>query len=435
MAIVKRATYFSIGLLLLSAAIGNSVYAQIEPSPQQNSLYQRASLIEIWSLLQSNRSEALKQLEARTKSPFLQTLDGSPTDMLVTHVRKGEPETNHIIYSGGPDFNGMRMNRFADTRYFFVTQQVSRKAQFSFAFNHYNNAENTPKGFEDFDILYGDRQTLSMPDAVPSKYIEAKENVPTGQVTKRDIRSKILQQDRTISIYTPPDYNTETDYPLLLVMDGRLLSSEANAAALSRAWIPTPTILDNLINEQAIKPTIAVFIWNMRDRRIMLPSDDFRDFVTDELIPTVKDEFTITDGPENITAAGVSRGGFAATKMALARPDLIGQVVSLSGAFWITDKVIQDETSGAPFRPNQYVYPRETGLLIEQVKNTQPIDVRFIITSGIYEDGVAQVASNRQMRDALELKGYNIDFQEYHADHGYYAWRHILADALTKALN
>jgi enterochelin esterase family protein len=420
---------------MLSAIIGSSAYAQITLNSQQESLYQRANLIEIWSLLQSDRSAALEQLDARTKSPFLKILDGSPTDMLVTHVHKGEPETNHIIYSGGPDFNGMRMNRFADTRYFFVTQQVSRKAQFSFAFNHYNNAENTPKGFESFDVVYGDRQTLSMPDAALSKHIEARENVPTGEVIKRDIKSKILQQDRTISIYTPPGYSAENDYPLLLVMDGRLLSSEANAAAPSRAWIPTPTILDNLINEQAIKPTIAVFIWNMRDRRVMLPSDNFRDFVTDELLPMVKDEFSIAVGPENITAAGVSRGGFAAAKMALARPDLIGQVVSLSGAFWITDKVIQDETSRAPFRPNQYVYPRETGLLIEQVKKAQLTDVRFIMTSGIYEDGVAQVASNRQMRDALELKGYDIDFGEFHTDHGYYAWRHILADALIKALN
>ena len=59
---------------------------------------------------------------------------------------------------------------------------------------------------------------------------------------------------------------------------------------------------------------------------------------------------------------------------------------------------------------------------------TLPID--FYIDVGLYDLGLARVGTNRQFRDILKLKGYEVEYREYNGGHAHLNWRHSISDGL-----
>lgn len=169
-------------------------------------------------------------------------------------------------------------------------------------------------------------------------------------------------------------------------------------------------------------------------RRTDLPSKAFADFIADEVVLWARSNYTIHPGPSNVVVAGASRGGFAATNIAFLHSETVGSVLSQSGSYWITKKIMQDEREKVPFYPNQYVYPRETGMMIEAFKNSERLPIRFYMDIGLYEDGAAMLGTNRQLRDVLQLKGYDVDYREFYSDHGFQSWRARLSVGLISLL-
>ena len=156
--------------------------------------------------------------------------------------------------------------------------------------------------------------------------------------------------------------------------------------------------------------------------------------IADEVVPWARSNYSIHPGPSNVFVAGASRGGFAATNISFTHPETVGNVLSQSGSYWITKKIMQYELEKASFYPNQYVYPRETGMMIETFKNSKRLPIRFYMDIGIYEDGAAMLGTNRQLRDVLQLKGYDVDYREFYADHGFQSWRSRLSVGLISLL-
>jgi enterochelin esterase family protein len=115
----------------------------------------------------------------------------------------------------------------------------------------------------------------------------------------------------------------------------------------------------------------------------------------------------------------------AATYCAFTHPQVIGKVLSQSGSYWISKNW---QTNDADFEHR--LYPRETGWLIEGLKQSSRLPIRFYLEIGMYDLGAALLGSNRQLRDVLSLKGYDVDYREFAAGHSYTNWRGTLADRL-----
>jgi enterochelin esterase family protein len=52
----------------------------------------------------------------------------------------------------------------------------------------------------------------------------------------------------------------------------------------------------------------------------------------------------------------------------------------------------------------------------------------------MYDMGAAMLGSNRQLRDVLSLKGYDVEYREFAGGHSYVNWRGTFADGLISLL-
>jgi enterochelin esterase family protein len=104
-------------------------------------------------------------------------------------------------------------------------------------------------------------------------------------------------------------------------------------------------------------------------------------------------------------------------------------VISQSGAYWVS-RNWQAVDAGFHHR----LYPRDTGTMIEAFKSGKRLPIRFYMEIGIYDLGAAMLGSNRELRDVLQLKGYDVDYREYAGGHNSANWRGSLANGLISLL-
>lgn len=108
--------------------------------------------------------------------------------------------------------------------------------------------------------------------------------MPVGTRIERTIHSAILGEDRKIGVYLPPGFVASGGpYPLLIAFDG-----DGFVGAPSE-FFSTPTLLDNLIAQKKIPPTVGVFVYQGATRSRDLPmSAPFSDFLASELAPRAR---------------------------------------------------------------------------------------------------------------------------------------------------
>jgi enterochelin esterase family protein len=229
-----------------------------------------------------------------------------------------------------------------------------------------------------------------------------------GSVTAHRLRSELLDNERSVFTYTPPEYDPRTTYPLIVAFDGWGFTQEA--------YVPLPTVLDNLIAAGAIPPAVAVLpdsLDGTTRRRELFLHEPFVDFLAEELLPWAHERVSFNDDPSRTLVAGASLGGHAAAFCGLRRSDLFGLVVAQS----------------APF---QRGLPREFA-----VHDRLPL--RFALQVGWLETtaGGRRASTyhiNLHMRDVLTAKGYEVAFAEYAGGHDYFWWRETIAEALIALL-
>jgi enterochelin esterase family protein len=159
----------------------------------------------------------------------------------------------------------------------------------------------------------------------PDLYIKSYDTV--SQLNTHIVTSNILNNTRDIYIYLPADYGKmDTKYPVIYLFDQFIYLNRIEA----------PNVLDNLVREKKIEPMVAVFISNPTDtsRDYELPMNSLmRDFMVTELVPQIKNRYSITDKPSETIIGGISYGGLAAAFIAFECDSIFGKVLSQSGSF------------------------------------------------------------------------------------------------------
>jgi enterochelin esterase family protein len=171
--------------------------------------------------------------------------------------------------------------------------------------------------------------------------------------------------------------------------------------------IQLPKILDRLFAAGKAPPLVAVLTDNATGAARLEDLANrarFAGFLGDELVPWVRSRWTVTRDPRRAIVAGSSAGGLAAAYAAWKRPDLFGNVLSQSGAFWRGN-----EGSNDP--PYEW--------LTSQYAAAPKRDTRFVLEVGALESqgalgGAAPsiLEANRRLRDALRKKGYDVTYTE-----------------------
>jgi enterochelin esterase family protein len=259
-----------------------------------------------------------------------------------------------------------------------------------------------------------------LPGAALQPWIVQNATTPEGHVENQRFKSARLNNERSMSIYTPAGY-TESGPPcnLLVVFDERAYLKQ----------VPTPVILDNLIAAAKIPSTVAILIGNITSdlrNAELAPNPLFADFLAGELVPWVRAHYNVSRDPRRTVVAGSSLGGIAATYAAFRHPEIFGNVLSQSGSFWWSP----DHGPGTNWDATT-----ETGWLAKQFLNSPKLAVAFYLDAGVFEadsaaTGGAILEPSRQMRDVLLAKGYTVHYQQFIGGHDYLSWRGTFADGL-----
>jgi enterochelin esterase-like enzyme len=166
---------------------------------------------------------------------------------------------------------------------------------------------------------------IELPRATPFRWSVPAEGAEQGEVVMERIASARLGNERQVFIYTPAGYDTGRTYPLLICFDGW--------AYVQQAYVPLPTVLDNLIADGAIPPVVAVLpdsLDSATRARELNQHEPFVEFLADELLPWARERLSFEDDPARTVVAGSSLGGLTAAFCGLRRPDLFGLVLSQS---------------------------------------------------------------------------------------------------------
>jgi enterochelin esterase family protein len=230
------------------------------------------------------------------------------------------------------------------------------------------------------------------------------------------------KRQRDIWIYTPPGYDPKapTPYPLIVAFDGDEY----------RDTMPLPFILDTLLATKAAPAAVAVLIDDGESgTRIADLGNAHRmvDFLSRQLVPHMRARWRVATDPRRVIVTGSSAGGLAAAYVALEKPELFGNVLSQSGAFWRG----AEASNSAPYE-----------WLTTQVAAKPRQDVRFYMDVGEYEDhatlggsGPNFLAANRRFRDALLAKGYRVTYAEIpQGQHAPQYWMKTLPAGIVELL-
>lgn len=186
--------------------------------------------------------------------------------------------------------------------------------------------------------------------------------VSSGTIERiEDFKSKFID-NRMIDIWLPENYSSKKKYAVLYMQDGQMLF-DPTTTWNKQAW-EIDAVATKLINENKIKETIIVGIWNGgkvrhatyfpqkpyerltieekklltkklqekgRTTDVFMPnSDNYLKFLVQELKPYIDKKYSVYTNPENTFVAGSSMGALISIYAVCEFPDIFGGVACLS---------------------------------------------------------------------------------------------------------
>jgi len=259
---------------------------------------------------------------------------------------------------------------------------------------------------------------LELPGAPPQPWLAPRPEVALGRVEQHRFASRLLGNERLLSVYTPAGYQPAAGpYPFVVLLD-RWAYVEGMAAATTR---------DNLIAAGALPPLVAVMVSHIshptRAHEMQPAHPAFVDFLAQELVPWVRQHYAVTQDPARTVIGGLSAGGRTAAYAAWRHPQVFGQVLSQSGAF-------QSAPPGDP----------EAEWLTRQLAESPRQPLSFYLEAGMLEVATddphepSLLLANRHLRDVLRAKGYPVCYSEFCGAHLFGCWRGTFADGLMALL-
>ncbi len=220
-------------------------------------------------------------------------------------------------------------------------------------------------------------------------------------------RSQQLHNQRAVTIFLPPDYDTQPHrhYKVLYANDGQDMPAVRMADTLAALYA-----------QHEIEPIIVVAIHATRDRlqeygTAGIPNArglgkrarKYSFFILDELMPTINRRYRTLTGPINTAIMGFSLGGLMALDLAWNHPDVFGAVGVFSGSLWW-------RTDDADTHARQ-----ESRIMHRRVRDREsPGRLRLWFQAGTADEkedrdnnGVIDaIQDTTELMDELELKGF-----------------------------
>ncbi|PIF43172.1 hypothetical protein CLU96_0076 [Chryseobacterium sp. 52] len=161
----------------------------------------------------------------------------------------------------------------------------------------------------------------------------------------RTLKSKILNEDRTLNIYLPQGFDKTKSYPVIYLLDGSMKEDIIHVSGLVQffnlMYAMPETIVVGIANIDRKRD--FTFETGLKDFKEEFPmaghSDQFISFIEKELKPFVESNYKTTDK----YLFGQSLGGLLATEILLKKPEMFNNYFIISPSLWWGDQSLLKE--------------------------------------------------------------------------------------------
>jgi enterochelin esterase-like enzyme len=171
----------------------------------------------------------------------------------------------------------------------------------------------------------------------PEGFDTKKDSVAYGELTELEYNSKTTGNTRKCFVYTPPGYTPAVTYPVMYLLHG--------IGGTHTEWLggAPNEVISNLIAQGEAKPMIVV-IPNIRASYDDTPPpegitpeniaacDNFINDLRDDLMPFIKERYSISDKRGQCAVAGLSMGGRESLFIGVKMPETFGYIGAFSPA-------------------------------------------------------------------------------------------------------
>jgi predicted alpha/beta superfamily hydrolase len=198
-----------------------------------------------------------------------------------------------------------------------------------------------------------------------ASFAQERTHTLTGDIrVHKNFHSKILNNDRDILVYLPPDYQAQTKerYPVFYLNDGQNLFDGATSFIPGQEWRVDETA-EALIKSGQIKPLIIVGIYNAGKDRVneYTPVQDskykaggqadlYGRMLVEELKPFIDQTYRTKRAATDTGLGGSSLGGIVSLYLGLKYENVFGHLAIVSPSVWFADKQILKFVESARFR-------------------------------------------------------------------------------------
>jgi enterochelin esterase-like enzyme len=299
------------------------------------------------------------------------------------------------------------LTRVGDTDLFFFSQEYPSDARVEYELAV--DGKHMPDPFNPHVAVFG-RGSLSearMPGYRPPPEVLESPSIPKGVLEELVIASDKPDMSRTVTIYLPYGYaESGARYPVLYLNDGFGVLKFGKIA----------TILDNLIAQKAIPPTIAVLLPSVKDRIAEYAMNPvYEAFMIDDALPAIDRRYRTLADPAHRVVGGGSAGAVAALSLALRHPELFGKCMAQSTA----------------------TKPDVLASLIALAESAPQRPIRVYLDVGSFEadyHGTDLRNVSERLRSALLRHNCLVHYKVVNEGHGWNNWRSRTGEALQYLL-
>ena len=247
-----------------------------------------------------------------------------------------EGEYVHFVYRGDADDVAITgsmteyqveepLDRIEGTDFFYKSFVIEPGARWQYQLNvDFDNLGPDPANPRRVRGAQGDSSEVLTGDFRPPVHEKAYRGDSPGRLDTFTLASKILENEREVTVYLPAGYEGgEGPYPLLVVNEGAEWLAQANL----------PNSLNNLIGH-GVAPVTVVFVPAVAEARQTEMSGektgDYVKMLADELLPYLQEHYRISDDAGQRAVMAYAGGTIVTARAVLDRPETFGKAAVFS---------------------------------------------------------------------------------------------------------
>ena len=166
----------------------------------------------------------------------------------------------------------------------------------------------------------------------PDGYDQAREGVVYPEFKKLKYYSQTAERDTKVNVLLPADYDESKKYPVLYILHGFYDTEDW----MARKKVALSQILTNLVQDGKAEEMIVVLPYIFCSKELeyttgmdyenCLAYDNFINDLETDLMPFIRENFSVAEGRENTAVTGFSMGGRESLFIGFRHPEQFGYI-------------------------------------------------------------------------------------------------------------